>query len=88
MSDDLSKYRVEQAHYQRRDPRMRCLLCGRWMRYHPTDKSPATRRPPPNAARCTDCMEPCRHCGARDRQEHRSFCIGAYRGKIYAAPDR
>jgi hypothetical protein len=77
--------RSEQEDYERRDPRMRCHVCGRWMRYHPTDASPARRRPPPNAARCIDCRKPCRHCGARHGQEHRGSCLGAYRGKIYQA---
>lgn len=38
-----------------KDSRVKCSLCGRWMRYHPTEKTPATRRPAPHAATCTGC---------------------------------
>jgi hypothetical protein len=55
---DQDRYWIDHAHYGRRDHRMRCIGCGRWMRYHPTDASPARRRPPPNAARCVDCEPP------------------------------
>lgn len=42
--------------YRQRDYRVRCLVCGRWMRRKPKPGSGyATRRPPPHAGRCTDC---------------------------------
>lgn len=41
--------------YRKRDYRTKCWKCQRWMRYSPTEKTPATRRPPPHASACTDC---------------------------------
>lgn len=41
--------------YKRKDFRVKCALCQRWMRYKPTEKTPATRREPPDAGTCTDC---------------------------------
>lgn len=73
--------------YRRRDHRVRCAVCHRWMRYSPTDASPARRRPPPSASRCVDCRRPCRHCGARHGTPHRESCLGVYRGRVYEAPD-
>jgi hypothetical protein len=41
--------------YRKRDSRVKCALCNRFMRYTPTEKTPARRRSPPNAATCTEC---------------------------------
>lgn len=41
---------------KRRDARMLCRCCKRWMRSgKPTKLTPATRRPAPHASVCTDC---------------------------------
>lgn len=41
--------------YMRKDARVKCALCNRFMRYNPTAKTPARRRPPPHAGTCTEC---------------------------------
>lgn len=41
--------------YIRKDARVKCALCRRFMRYNPTAKTPARRRLPPNAGTCTEC---------------------------------
>lgn len=47
--------RLSFAEYHARDYRAKCSGCGRWMRFLPTEKSPATRRDAPHAAHCTEC---------------------------------
>ena len=47
------------------DHRIRCNTCGRWMRFTPTEKTPARRRPSPHAGHCTDCAV-----------EHTVTCVG------------
>jgi len=42
--------------YHHRDIRTKCRKCGRWMRFHPTPKTPAKRSEAPNAGTCTDCL--------------------------------
>jgi hypothetical protein len=41
--------------YQRRDARVKCSSCRRWMRYTATSKTPLARRGQPNASRCVEC---------------------------------
>lgn len=41
--------------YIRKDYRVKCAWCKRFMRYNPTEATPARRRPPPNAGTCTEC---------------------------------
>jgi len=42
--------------YHHRDIRTKCRKCGRWMRFHPTPKTPAKRAEAPNAGTCVDCL--------------------------------
>lgn len=48
------------AEYRRRDYRMKCHVCRRWMRDRPTEKTPAKRAPVPWADRCVECLEKAR----------------------------
>lgn len=41
--------------YRAKDHRVKCALCNRFMRYSPTEKTPARRRHPPHAGTCTEC---------------------------------
>jgi len=41
--------------YKRKDCRVKCGWCRRFMRYNPTAKTPARRREPPHAGTCTEC---------------------------------
>lgn len=43
------------ADYEARDFRVKCRVCGRWMRYAPTSATPVRRRPAPHAGSCTEC---------------------------------
>ena len=40
----------------RRDARMKCACCRRWMRFKPTMKTPMKRRRAPFASVCTVCQ--------------------------------
>ena len=51
MSEGLS---IEE--YQKRDFRVMCRKCRRWMRFDPTRKSPAKRARKPNAHLCVECL--------------------------------
>lgn len=50
-----SAFKTKLDNFRKRDYRTKCWKCQRWMRYSPTEKSPATRRPAPHAGSCTDC---------------------------------
>jgi len=41
--------------YRAKDYRVKCAHCCRFMRYEPTAKTPARRRPAPHATTCTEC---------------------------------
>ena len=42
--------------YRKHDYRVKCCCCGAWMRWFPTEKTPNTRRDPPNALVCNMCL--------------------------------
>ncbi len=53
--------------YVKRDSRLKCLCCRRFMRRGAaTVNTPAKRRPPPHASRCFDCPPDHYGCGCPD----------------------
>lgn len=45
--------------FRARDFRIKCHSCGRWMRHHPTKKTPLKRRSKPVAGCCVECPLTC-----------------------------
>ena len=41
--------------YQRRDYRVKCQTCRRWMQRRPRGQTTLMRRPAPHAGHCTEC---------------------------------
>lgn len=46
----------KQQAYERRNPRLKCNLCGGWMCHRPTPRTPLQRALPPHAGHCTGCL--------------------------------
>jgi hypothetical protein len=51
-----AKLRIDE--YKRRDYRVKCIVCRRWMQHRPRGQTTLLRRPSPHAGHCVECPLP------------------------------